>query len=271
MSFIWSSGRLPVMTDDGALPLETTPPTDGDACASASFPGLAARLSSALHLAVPPVGISFHDDVPVTVPAFDGPLSQAAADGRRGRVAAGCVFWIHGAERSFSTVTEDHGNCSVGQVTHGLAGVEDVVGHGDVQALLESGWVDEAALTTVPRVTSHRRSIVYGPVAGGGPVPDVVLLRVNGRQMMVMHDAVPEMSIEGKPQCHIVALAFEHGQVAASVGCALSRARTGMRPEEMTCAVPGHRFAEVVAAIERTAAIDNEVATYAARDARRSA
>jgi len=51
----------------------------------------------------------------------------------------------------------------------------------------------------------------------------VVLLRVNARQLMVLSDALPGLSIQGKPQCHIVALAKEHGVPAASVGCALSR------------------------------------------------
>ena len=100
--------------------------------------------------------------------------------------------------------------------------------------------------------------------------PDVVLLRVNGRQMMVLSDAMPGLRIEGKPQCHIVALAKD-GEVAASVGCALSRARTGMRPDEMTVAIPGTRLAAVVDAVERTAAIDTVVAKYAADDARRFA
>jgi len=59
--------------------------------------------------------------------------------------------------------------------------------------------------------------------------------------------------------------------VAASVGCALSRARTGMRPDEMTFAVPGGRLAEVVGAVQRTAAVDRVVAKYAADDARRFA
>jgi uncharacterized protein (DUF169 family) len=94
--------------------------------------------------------------------------------------------------------------------------------------------------------------------------PDVVLLRVNGRQMMVLSDALPGLRIEGKPQCHIVALAKENGEVAASVGCALSRARTGMRPDEMTVAIPGARLSSVVDAVERTAAIDTVVAKYAA-------
>jgi uncharacterized protein (DUF169 family) len=66
-----------------------------------------------------------------------------------------------------------------------------------------------------------------------------------------------------------VALAKEHGETAASVGCALSRARTGMRPDEMTFAFPGSRLAEVVDAVERTSAVDSVVAKYAAEDARR--
>jgi uncharacterized protein (DUF169 family) len=87
--------------------------------------------------------------------------------------------------------------------------------------------------------------------------------------MMVLSDALPGLRIEGKPQCHIVAIAREFGEVAASVGCALSRARTGMQPDEMTVAIPGGRLASVVEAVERTAAIDTVVAKYAAEDARR--
>lgn len=228
------------------------------------------RLHDALHLAVAPVAIAFADAVPADPPPFDGPMSEPAEDGRRGRVPAGCVFWVHGAERAFSTVAEDHGNCSVGSVTHGFAEVADVVGNGDVGALLGSGWVTEGDMVGVPRVTERPTAVVYGPLGRSPVAPDVVLLRVNGRQMMVLHDAVPGMRIEGKPQCHIVAAAKEAGDVVASVGCALSRVRTGMRPEEMTCAVPGARLAEVVAAVERTAEVDGVVATYAARDARRS-
>jgi uncharacterized protein (DUF169 family) len=88
---------------------------------------------------------------------------------------------------------------------------------------------------------------------------------------MVLCDALPGLSIEGKPQCHIVALAKERGVPAASVGCALSRQRTGMRPEEMTCALPAGQLDTMVEAIERTSGIDAVVAGYAAEDARRFA
>ena len=57
--------------------------------------------------------------------------------------------------------------------------------------------------------------------------------------------------------------------MAASVGCALSRARTGMRPEEMTCAIPGPKLLDAIHAVEAAVALDRAMAGYAAADARR--
>jgi uncharacterized protein (DUF169 family) len=230
---------------------------------------LADSLGKALHLSAPPIGISFTDAAPAGVKSFDEPMSEPASDGRAGRVPAGCVFWIRATEQTFTTAPEDHGNCSVGSLTHGLASLEDIASNADVAALADSGWVDAEAMRSIPVVARRPGAITYGPVADSATAPDVVLLRVNGRQMMVLADAIPGLRIEGKPQCHIVAVAKESGEPAASVGCALSRARTGMRADEMTFALPGHRLAEVTAAVQRTAAIDSAVAKYAADDARR--
>ncbi len=232
---------------------------------------LSENLSTTLHLSVPPIAISFSTTPPSGVAAFDEPMSEPTPDGRTGRVPAGCVFWVRAAERSFTTAPDDHGNCSVGRYTHGLASLEEVAQNADIGALVESGWVEPSDFGSIPAVSERAEVISYGPLAEASTLPDVVLLRVNGRQMMVLSDAVPGMRIEGKPQCHIVALAKEHGEVAASVGCALSRARTGMRPEEMTVALPGGRLAEVTSAVEKTASVDNVVAKYAAEDARRFA
>ena len=90
----------------------------------------------------------------------------------------------------------------------------------------------------IPVVHEKPGAVTYGPLAETPVDPDVVFLRVNGRQLMVLSDAIPGLRIEGKPQCHIVAIAKEEGVPAASVGCALSRVRTGMPPTEMTCAIP---------------------------------
>ena len=236
-----------------------------------SWTTLASALQSQLHLATPPVAITFSAEPPAGVPAFDQPMPDPMPDGRTGRVPAGCVFWNHAADRTFTTVAEDHANCSVGSLTHGFKTLDEVAGNGDVAALLESGWVTMDVVPQIPVVTERPAAVTYGPLAETPVYPDVVLLRLNAKQLMVLSDAMPGLRIEGKPQCHIVAIAKEHGEAAASVGCMLSRVRTGMPSDQMTCAIPGSKLAEVVDAVERNAGADAAVAQYAAQDAARFA
>jgi len=238
---------------------------------TASWSDLAERLRTSLNLAVPPLAITFAAEVPEEVPAFDAPMPSPLPDGRTGRVPAGCVFWIKAAERTFATVAEDHANCSVGSMTHGFKTFDEVASNSDVAALLDSGWVTVDAVAQIPVVGEQPNTVVYGPLAETPVDPDVVFVRLNAKQLMVLSDAVPGLRIEGKPQCHIVAIAKDQGEVAASVGCALSRVRTGMAATDMTCAIPAAKLSEVVAAIERNAVADAAVARYAAEDAQRFA
>ena len=231
--------------------------------------GLAGRLEAALAPTAPAIAITFSDAPPAGVAAFDAPIAPPSPDGRTGRVPAGCVFWMHGTDRTFTTVAEDHANCSVGSWTHGFIGLEEAATRGDVGALLESGWVTMEMVPGIPTVSETPGAVTYGPLTETPLDPDVVLVRLSAKSLMVLSDALPGLKIEGKPQCHIVAMAKEHGDVAASVGCALSRVRTGMPSTDHTCAIPGERLAEVVDAIERTAETDAVVARYAAEDARR--
>ncbi|HZT66906.1 MAG TPA: DUF169 domain-containing protein [Acidimicrobiales bacterium] len=230
---------------------------------------MSAELTSALHLAHPPIGITFSTEAPEGVAPFDAPMAEPAPDGRTGRVPAGCVFWMRAAESAFTTEAADHGNCSVGSLTHGLKTAEEVAGNGDVAALVESGWAPEGMLSMLPAVTGRPTHVTYGPL-GATPVdPDVVMIRMNAKQLMVLSDAVPDLRIEGKPQCHIIPLATEEGAVAASVGCMLSRVRTGMSSHETACVIPAGRLGEVLEQLETTSRADAAVAAYAGEDARR--
>ncbi|MCY4600007.1 MAG: DUF169 domain-containing protein [Acidobacteria bacterium] len=233
---------------------------------------LSSRLTAALKLAAAPIAIRFHADAgEAGAERRAGDYPPPNARGRTGQVPAGCVFWMEAANGTFSTAPADHANCSVGSLTHGLIGLEEAATRDDVEAVLGAGWVDEAAVLALPVVSERPAAIVYGPLGevGNDENPDVVLLRLNGRALMTLRDTFPDMAIEGKPQCHIVAMAKEQGRVAASVGCALSRTRTGMRPEEMTAVIPGARLAGAVDALEATVALNGQMASYAAADARR--
>ena len=78
----------------------------------------------------------------------------------------------------------------------------------------------------IPVVHEKPGAVTYGPLAETPVDPDVVFLRVNGQQLMVLSDAIPGLRIEGKPQCHIVAVAKEAGRArgqrraARSAACA---------------------------------------------------
>jgi uncharacterized protein (DUF169 family) len=230
---------------------------------------LAEELRTLLSLEHAPLAITFSAAAPSEVPAYDGVMPEPTPDGRTGKVPAGCVFWVKAVERTFTTVPEDHGNCSVGSMTHGLKTMAEVAGNADVAALLASGWVTMDMVPKIPVITQRPNYITYGPLQETGVDPDVVLLRLNPKQVMILHDAIPEMRLEGKPQCHIIAIAKEHGEVAASVGCMLSRVRTGLPNSQMTCAIPARQLAAVVARLRTTCQADNTVAAYAAEDSHR--
>ncbi|MGH8927986.1 MAG: DUF169 domain-containing protein [Acidimicrobiia bacterium] len=229
----------------------------------------ATTISNLLALEHPPVAITFHDTAPNgSTTYFEQPMSAPTPDGRSGRVSASCVFWMHGSQSTFATRPEDHGNCSVGRFTHGLAGTADILDKSDVAALLQVGWVTMDAFAGVAALSRRPEAISYGPLGDATELPDVVLLRLSPAQMMEIADALP-VEFSGKPQCQILPRAANRKVIVASMGCALSRARTGMEASELTCAVPGERIKELADALERVVGADRAVAGYAEVDKQR--
>ena len=227
------------------------------------------RFKHALGLSHAPIAITLSQEAPAGVPFYEGDVPAPSEDGRTGKVTAGCVFWIKSQDRTFTTKADDHFNCSVGSVTHGLKTLNEVMGNEDVASLLESTWVTPEEAMQLPVVKTRHQFITYGPVSQTPIDPDVILLRLSAYQGMVLHDSFGDMPIVGKPQCHIVPLAKEQNQIAMSTGCTLSRIRTGMSPDEMTCAIPAGRFPEVVEKLETRQRANAHVASYANADGRR--
>src|SRR3954454_4404382 len=151
------------------------------------------RLTAALHLTVAPVAITFSAGSDGGAPPFADatePMPEPTPDGRTGRVPAGCVFWVHALDRTFATRPEDHGNCSVGSLTHGLIALETAATRADVGALVDSGWVTPEIFPLIPVVATRPESITYGPLADPTTPPDVVLVRTNARGVMTLDDAL---------------------------------------------------------------------------------
>jgi uncharacterized protein (DUF169 family) len=121
------------------------------------------------------------------------------------------------------------------------------------------------AFSGVAALSRRPDGVRYGPLADATTDPDLVLLRVTPRQMMEISDAVP-VEWSGKPQCQILPRAAEMGVIAASMGCALSRARTGMGDDELTVAVPAARIEELVEGLRLVCRADEAVVGYARAD-----
>src|SRR3954453_4160092 len=226
-------------------------------------------LQELLGLAVLPVAIAFISHVPAGIERIQRTTPPRTAEGRTGAVAASCVFWIEGTQGVFATTAEDHGNCSVGALTHGFKTMAEIAHNADVAALCETGWVTPEAVAKIAVVREKPTSVVYGPLRDMSVEPSVILLRLNGKQQMLLHDAWPSLRFEGKPQCHIIPIAKESGEIAVSVGCMLSRVRTGMSNNEVTCAVPVSRLSSLIEHLRVARAADNAVAAYAAKDSKR--
>src|SRR4051812_48828317 len=222
-----------------------------------------------LGLAAPPVGIAFVDRMPPGVERIRRTMPAPTPDGRTGAVAASCVFWIEGTHGVFATGADDHGNCSVGSLTHGFKTMAEIAHNADVAALCETGWVTPDAVAKIAVTRTKPAGIVYGPLRDMPVDPSVILLRLNGKQQMLLHDAWRGLRFEGKPQCHIIPIAKESGELAVSVGCMLSRVRTGMSNNEVTCAIPASRMSLLIERLRAARAADNAVAVYAAEDSKR--
>lgn len=223
------------------------------------------ELVDLLGLAHPPVAITFHETAPTDIDRFDAPMTEPTEDGRSGRVPASCVFWARAHDATFTTVPQDHGNCSVGLFTHGLVDAGGILDKSDVGTLLEVGWVTMEAFAGVAALERTPAAITYGPLAEVAADPDVVLLRISPKQMMEIADSI-EVEFSGKPQCQIVPRAADRNVVAASMGCALSRARIGMTDDEMTVAVPARRIDELLEGLRSVTRADEAVVGYALAD-----
>src|SRR5262249_11758432 len=146
----------------------------------------------------------------------------------------------------FATKAEDHGNCSVGSLTHGFKTVNEIARNSDVTALCETGWVTPEALGRIAAGREKPANVIYGPLRDMHVQPSLNLVRYNGTQRVLQHARGAAGRFDGKPQRQLVAIAKEHVGVAVSVGCMQSRVRTGMFNNEVACAMPASRLPAMI-------------------------
>ncbi|MBM4440438.1 MAG: DUF169 domain-containing protein [Candidatus Rokubacteria bacterium] len=199
-------------------------------------------LTDLLTLASPPVAISFVDAPPSGVPHVSS------------MEAAGCGYWRRAAEgATFFTVADDHKRCPVGAHTHNvpLSAPEKQELMGLVQTMVDLSYLKMDEVPQIPTRTTPMKVAVYAPLADAPVPPDVVLVRGNARQLMLLAEAAQAAGVAGsgatmgRPTCAVLPEAINSARTAASFGCIGNRVYTGADDTEAYFAIPGAQLGAV--------------------------
>jgi uncharacterized protein (DUF169 family) len=203
----------------------------------------APQLEQLLELRTAPVAIAFLASPPAGVSRFDGAAPSS------------CSYWRSAAEgKVFYTEAADHLGCPVGAYTHGIdlppgtaKELEGVVG-----MMIDLGYLGADEVATIPRRENGFGVAVYAPLASAPCEPDVVLIRGNARQMMLLAEAARaagvggEGGLMGRPTCAAIPQVMRIEQSVASLGCIGNRVYTGLTDDELYAVLPGRQIRSVV-------------------------
>lgn len=213
------------------------------------------NFSQLLELARPPIGIAFLSEAPAGVAAWDG-----------GPVPAGCVFWDKAMNGDvFVTSPSDHHNCAVGSYVHNIALPEDRAHElGETLEFMDqNGYVAMSEVPGIPALAESPSFIAYGPVENISFVPNVVVVSAKPSQAMLIYEAAIKAGAStgltnalGRPACAVLPLTIATGQASLSLGCRGNRTFTGISSDEMYVAIPGEKWAQVVASLADTCLAD---------------
>jgi uncharacterized protein (DUF169 family) len=209
------------------------------------------QLVNLLGLEWPPVTVSFRDSAPSGMP-------RVAAPG-----PSGCSYWKSAAEgKAFFTEAPDHYNCPIGAHTHGIdlppAQAQELTSV--VTTMVQLGYIRPEEVAGIPRRQGSFHFAVYAPLANAGPEPDVVLVRGNAKQMMLLTEAagvagvIGASGLMGRPTCAAIPEVLRTGQAVGSLACIGNRVYTELGDDEFYLALPGKHVGAVA---EKLAGITN--------------
>lgn len=211
-----------------------------------------------------PVAVAFRPSAPAGIPRVDaaGP--------------SGCSYWKLAAEgKTFTTEASDHFNCPVGSYTHGVdlppEKAKELEGLMGTMVGLEYLRMEE--VPGIPRRKETFGAAVYGPYPNPAFEPDVILVRVNARQAMLLAEAAHAAGIgpDGaglRPTCAAIPQAQETGRAGLSLGCIGNRVYTGLGDDEMVFAIPGAKAGDVLAKLSTIVHANRELEKF--HEARRA-
>jgi uncharacterized protein (DUF169 family) len=127
----------------------------------------------------------------------------------------------------------------------------------------------------IPTRKTPFRAATYAPLSQAPTAPDVVLVRGNARQLMLLAEAAQRAGIAGtsatmgRPTCALLPQAINTGDTAASFGCVGNRVYTGAGENDAYFAIPGAKLGAMESSLATIVRANDELLKFhrARRDA----
>lgn len=212
-----------------------------------------------LSLRTPPVAVAFREQAPAGMPRIPTPQP------------AGCGYWRVAAEgQVFATVASDHYGCPVGAHTHGvpLPVEKQQELEGLIGTMVGLEYLKMEEVPSIPHRTAPFGAALYAPLEKATFEPDVVLVRGNPRQLMLLAEAAQSAGIAGdhpalgRPTCAVLPQALLSGRTAVSFGCIGNRIYTGAADDEAYFAVPGDKLEALLSRLLVIARANQELEVF---------
>src|SRR5262249_13924432 len=168
------------------------------------------------------------------------------------------------------TEASDHYNCPVGAYTHGVdlppAQLQEL--QGVVGTMVGLGYLRAEEVPHIPRRTGPFGVAVYAPLDRAPAEPDVVVVRGNAKQIMLLEEAAQaagvggNAALMGRPTCAALPAAQQAGRGVASLGCIGNRVYTDLGDDELYYALPGRHVAAVVEKLATIVTANRELEKY---------
>jgi uncharacterized protein (DUF169 family) len=203
--------------------------------------------------------MAFMSDPPPGLSRIDRPLP------------AGCAYWRHASEgHRFYTLAEDHYNCTVGAFTHGVtlpAGkaheLQSMIG-----TMIQLQYLRDDEVAAIPHRGEPFSVAAYAPLGDAPFPPDVVIVRGNARQLMLVSEATRAAGLFetgamlGRPACSMIPRAMDSGLGVASFGCIGNRVYTELNDDELYVTIPGPGLPQTLAELEGILAANTELEAF---------
>jgi len=221
---------------------------------------LSRLLVDCLQLSMSPVALGFLDNPPEGVSTLESAVPSA------------CAFWSRAEKGLFFAKAESHENCPIGVMTLGFPISLQVMSNltDFVSKMCGVSYIGAKEPEHIPRMEKAKNGILYGPLADFPTPPDLVLVWVNGRQAMLLEEALGTVcwdglenaEVFGRPACAALAVSANESKPTLSFGCSGMRTFTEVQDDKLLASLPGSILESLPSKLQRTVQANQEMLSF---------